>query len=197
MEENKDLELQDTLQNPDSYSEAEISETTSDDGFTSEGGESVEELREKNRQLYARLKKLEAKLKSSTQKVEEPKKVVDNQDGGKSDDKEWKEKIEFLVKRRDFDADELEIVSAFAKGLGKSLEEAVKHPAVEGALRALREKKAAERASLEASSRSSGGEDNSLLAKWKSGKLSEEEFRKNFRKIQEEFFSKKGNRSFE
>jgi ABC-type nitrate/sulfonate/bicarbonate transport system substrate-binding protein len=193
----QNLESQDTPQNPDSTSDAVTSEPTSDDGFTSEGGESVEELKEKNKQLYARLKKLEAKVKSSA-KTEEPKKVVENQDGGKPDDKEWKEKIEFLVKRRDFDADELEIVSTFAKGLGKPLEEAVKHPAVEGALKALREKKEAERASLPASSRSSGGDDNSLLAKWKSGKLSQEEFKENFRKIQEEFFStKRGNRSFE
>ena len=113
-------------------------------------------------------------------------------------DSEWKDKIEFLVKHKEFDSDELDVVAIFAKGSEKSLDESLKNPAVEGALKAIREKKALERASMESGSRSDTGGEDTLLAKLRAGKLSEDEFRKNFRRVQQEFAqSKRGNRSFE
>lgn len=191
MDDQKD-EFQDSS-NPDAYSAGDdnAEPRAGDDSTPASAVDESERLREQNRQLFARLKKLESKLLKVVEK--------EKSDSGKGDsDSDWREKIEFLVKRRDFDADELEVVSAFAKGMGKPLEEAVKHPAVEGAIRVLREKKAAEKATLESSGRQPSGEDTSLLAKWKAGKLTPEEFRKNFGKIQEEFFSaRRGNKSYE
>lgn len=141
------------------------------------------------------LKELESlKSQSSKENNKENNKVVENNNSG-GDLSEWKEKIEFLVKRRDFDVDELEIVLAFAKGLNKSLEEAAQHPAVEGALKALRDKKAVERASTTSSRQSQS--DESLLSKARSGKLSDKEFKENFEKIKEEYFKSQGSKSFE
>ncbi|HCI54485.1 MAG TPA: hypothetical protein DFI01_01010 [Bacteroidales bacterium] len=195
----KNNELENTLENSPELEDSENKSGTeleteldaeldnSEKDLTSEDSDEIKSLREQlnkaesaKNQLYARIKKLESK-----NKVE------------KTNEDDWKERIEFLVKRRDFDVDELEIVEAFAKGSGKSLEEAAKNPAVQAAIDSIRQKKATEKASLASSSRSDSS-DNSLISKWKAGKLSEEEFRKNFREVQKEFVSKKkGTASYE
>ncbi len=162
--------------------DSNLMESTSSDE-SSQLDEEKKRLERQNKQLFARLKKLEEKLEKTVEQTKQ------------TDDSGWREKVDFLIRHKDLDTDELEVVSAFAKGSGKSLDEAYKDPVVEGALLHLRQKKAVEKAALDSTSRSESDE-NSLMAKLKAGKLSDEEFRKNIKKIQEEFVAKK-NRSFE
>ncbi len=147
---------------------------------------------EKTTSAFEEYKKLHPEEKPE-EKVDKKKKT-----DSEEDDSAWKEKVEFLIKHKEFDPDELEVVATFAKGSEKTLEEVLKIPAVEGALKSIRDKKAAEKASMGSNDRSEIVGDDTLLGKLRAGKLSEEEFRKNFHKIQQEFAqSKHGNRNFE
>jgi len=177
-------ENQDSL-NPEDENQG--SENPEEEGSQEE--DEMVKLKKTNEQLYARLKKTEAKL----EKV-----AMETKKAEGDDDSEWKEKIEFLIKNKEFDSEELDVVSAFAKGMKKSLEEVSKEPAIIGALKSIREKKANERASTESNTRSESGGEDTLLGKFRAGKLSEEDFRKNFRQIQKEFVqSKRGSKGYE
>jgi len=112
-------ELQDSL-NPDESGELQTdAEPTGEEGSDEplseeQKAEEFEKLKTTNAKLYARAKKAEEALKGRK----------DSEIKHDSTDDSWKEKIEFIVKHKDFDEEQVETLSSFAKGKGISLEEA-------------------------------------------------------------------------
>jgi type IV secretory pathway VirB4 component len=132
-------ELEETLENPqeDSFSGSTHENQKTEGASTSE--DEVEKLKKINSQLYARLKKLEAKTKEI--KVEE-----------KSDNGDFEKKIEFaLFHARDLGKEELEEIFAYAKAKGISYEDAYKSPMIQTYLERVREQKKAEQAQVSSS----------------------------------------------
>jgi hypothetical protein len=136
----EELEDQDSF-TPDEGTETQNQETADD--FTSEEQtpeEKLQKLEELNKRLYARAKKAEERLKAleASSKQPQTEKVAQN-------DSFWRQKIEFLIRHKDFDEEHLDYLEAVAKGKGVSLEEAYKLPIVQKAIEgSLKEKKLAE-----------------------------------------------------
>jgi DNA-binding cell septation regulator SpoVG len=124
MDEIKD-ELQDSL-NPDEDGELNTTDTEPTGEEGSDVPQTEEELAEENKKLKASNAKLYARAKKAEEALKGRK---DSQNEVKPEpptDAEWKQKMEFVIKHKDLDEDQIDFISAFAKGRNVSLEEAYK-----------------------------------------------------------------------
>ena len=127
--------------------------------------EDVEELKRKNRQLYARLKKVEEQLKKYKAQTKASEEVG-------IDPVQLVKTVSVL---KDYSPEEVDFISKIAKAEGVSLEEAVKMPEVQLYIQARREKVAKEQKVPEPSSPSSTTKE---ITPEEIAKMSDEEFRK-------------------
>lgn len=90
------------------------------------------EKRQKAEQLAEergkKLAELEAELTTLKTPKTVPAKEPERPAHSSPSDAEWRERMDFLVRHRDFSAEELDELTAIAKGKGVSLEDAVKTP---------------------------------------------------------------------
>lgn len=77
------------------------------------------ELEEKNKQLYARAKKAEEELKKLKTEKPETKPL-------KEEDGDWRNKVEFLLKNKEYSEEEFDHIAGVAKNRNISLSEAAK-----------------------------------------------------------------------
>mgnify|MGYP001099735347 CR=1 FL=1 len=143
--EEKDLELEETLENPQDYSgETEASDSSTDEPSVEELQAQLEKEKRAKEQLYARLKKLEEKLK-----VEKIEKVGKNT----QDDKDLEAKLEFIAFHgKDLTKEEIQEVFTYAKAKGVSYEEALKSPVISAYLEKSKAQRKAEEAQVDVSS---------------------------------------------
>ena len=111
-------------------------EPTSEEGSAlpqTEEAEELEKLKSSNAKLYARAKKAEEALKGR----KDPQELKPDPES----DADWKQKIEFVIKHKDLDEDQIDYVSAFAKGKGVTLKEALENKLVLAAIESDRKEK--------------------------------------------------------
>lgn len=154
-----------------------LSEDTSEDDI-----ESIKSEAAKWRNIAIRRKK---KLEELSQKGEKEE-TADTTEKS-SDDK--LDRIEFALRHKDLDYDQIETIFKFSKVEGISPEEVLKNDTIKKVIEEqAREKKIAEASVV--GSPSSHKQEKSLIEKVKSGELSDEEFKKNYQRIVEEFSKK-------
>lgn len=130
--------------NSETVEEEEI--VTEETDVPEEAEETVEELREKNKQLFARAKKAEGFEEVDGKWVKKPKPIVETKPATKVKDKELSTTDVYALVKAEVPEEDVDEVKRVATALGMSVAEAIKDPVTKGIL----ERKAALRKTAEA-----------------------------------------------
>ena len=142
-DEKLEQEYQDSLK-PDGSGESKETDDDADAGDDSvtepqseeQIAEELNKLKSTNAKLYARAKNAEKALKEGRKDASEEQIKPEPES-----DADWKQKIEFVIKHKDLDEDQIDYVSAFAKGKGVTLKEALENKLVLAAIESDRKEK--------------------------------------------------------
>lgn len=142
--------------------------------------------REKAKKLEDEKAALEAKVQELQAQTQSPVKDKEDKTNEPADTNSWKEKVDFLLANRDYSKEEVEFLSAIAKGTGKPLKSLTEDKDIKEFLTLKRKRVEDEKRSLNPSSRA---DDSSLHEEI--AKIPEKDMAKRYPEILQQIMARK------